>query len=88
MTTIDFGVYSNDMDELLEKLERDILALPVQERAKLAHVLITSLDEDSPQEVESAWDIEVEKRVQEILNGKITGIPAEEVFARLRKKYH
>jgi putative addiction module component (TIGR02574 family) len=50
--------------------------------------LVGRLTEDlhaSDQEVEAAWRTEVDRRVEEIQSGKVQGIPAEEVSARIRK---
>ena len=71
----------------LKELTNKVLSLPVQERAELAHSLIQSIDSDAEQDVSSAWDVELEKRVSEIREGKVKGIPAEEVFAKLMEKY-
>ena len=77
------------MNGLLEKIKGNALSLPVQERAKLAQILLYSLDDEINYESEgTAWDTELEIRVKSILNGKVKGIPAEEVFAKIRKKYH
>jgi hypothetical protein len=43
---------------------------------------IASLDEDN--EIESAWAIEVAKRVAEVKSGTVVGIPFEEVIANAR----
>jgi putative addiction module component (TIGR02574 family) len=76
------------MTTALKQLTHDALELSVQERAKLAHILITSIDEKAEGDISSAWDVELKKRVQEIREGKVKGIPAEEVFAKLEEKYH
>ena len=55
----------------------DALALPVQDRAKLAHTLISSIDEKNETGVSSAWDVALKKRVREIREGKVRGVPAE-----------
>jgi len=75
------------MTAILKKIAKDALSLSIQERAKLAHILITSLDEDTQQDVTKAWDAELETRIQDIRNGKVKGVPAEEVFANLKEKY-
>ena len=73
----------------LDKIKIHALALSVQERAKLAQILLYSLDDELKYESKEAdWDNELEMRVKEILDRKLTGIPAEEVFAKIRKKYH
>jgi putative addiction module component (TIGR02574 family) len=76
------------MTTALKQLTHDALELSVQERAKLVHILITSIDEKAEGGISSAWDVELKKRVQEIREGKVKGIPAEEVFAKLEEKYH
>jgi hypothetical protein len=35
-----------------------------------------------------SWDAEIEKRVDEIRSGKVKGILASEVFAKIKAKYH
>ena len=72
----------------LKKIANDALLLPTQQRATLAHILISSLDDDSQQEVEHAWEVELEKRIDDIRSGKVKGISATEVFAKLQEKYH
>lgn len=76
------------MATTLKQLTHEALELPVQERAKLAQVLISSIDEVTAEDMSSAWDAELKKRVREIREGKVKGIPAEEVFARLEEKYN
>ena len=68
----------------LKKLTVDVLHLPAADRARLAHALISSLDETVDDDAEQAWEIEIEKRVKEIRSGKVKGIPASKVFKRVR----
>ena len=78
------------MKATLDKVAADALQLPTQDRAALAQVLLHSLEEqpaDDPTEVRRAWEAEVERRVDDILSGRVEEIPAEEVLARLRAKY-
>ena len=79
--------YRRFVTALLDTLTKDVLALPATERAKLAHMLIHSLDEQTDKDVERAWDKEIERRVREIKNGTAVGKPAAEVFAEIRAKY-
>ena len=39
----------------------------------------------SEPEVEAAWKTEIDRRIAEIESGKVKGIPAEEVSARIQK---
>lgn len=73
----------------VERLETEALELPRRERARLAHRLIVSLDEDAdeaPAEVERAWEAEIRRRVVELEAGTAELIPAEQVFAELRAR--
>lgn len=70
-------------------LGADALKLPPTKRARLARLLILSLEdrEDVAQaRIEKAWDEEIERRVSDIQRGKAKGIPAEEVFAKVRSR--
>jgi putative addiction module component (TIGR02574 family) len=67
-------------DELLS----DVLRLPPEERAEVAHKLILSLeDEPEAQDAEAAWDQELERRAREVLDGTVKTVPWEEVEARM-----
>jgi putative addiction module component (TIGR02574 family) len=72
------------MTETAEKLKAQ---LSTQERAELAHFLIHSLDEGVDADVETVWDTELARRLEEIRSGNTVGEPADKVFAELRKKY-
>lgn len=75
------------MTETAEKLRAEILHLPTQDRAELAYCLLQSLDDEHDVETSVAWDVELERRWQEMESGEVPGEPAESVFAELRKKY-
>lgn len=62
------------------------LTLPRDERAKLAHKLLLSLEDepfDDPEVVRAEWNAEILRRIRDIESGVTVGIPMEEVF----KKY-
>ncbi len=69
------------MSDLLKKIEREALGLSQQERAFLADRLLSSLDGDVLNDIDSAWIAEAERRYQEYKDGKRKGIPAQDVFA-------
>ena len=70
------------MSRKLEEIISEAMELGLQERAQLAGTLLASLDEPSESEVERLWLQEAERRLQEYREGKVKGIPAEEVFNR------
>ena len=70
------------MSTQFEILEAEVLKLVSADRALLAEHLIASLDEDN--EIESAWAVEVKRRVAEVENGTVVGMQFEEVIAQAR----
>jgi len=66
----------------LEIVETQALALTVEERAQLADRLITSIFEDH--DIEAAWSVEVERRIEDLESGRARTIPAAESIARAR----
>lgn len=70
------------MSKKLEEIINVAMELSLEERAQLAGMLLSSLDEASESEVERLWVQEAERRLQEYRDGKVKGIPVEEVFNR------
>jgi putative addiction module component (TIGR02574 family) len=64
------------------RLEAEVLSLPRAERARIAELLIASLDEDA--EIERAWDVEVARRWAEIESGTVKTVPGEVALAKIR----
>jgi len=69
----------------LKEIEQELLHLPQAERARLAHRLIVSLDEDLPPDegIEAAWLDEIKRRDAEIERGDVQTIPADEAMRRV-----
>jgi len=69
------------MSQSLADIEEGALRLPDEERARLAVVLLASLEEEvqSPEELEKMWLAEAERRFRELKDGDVQGIPAREV---------
>ena len=65
-------------------VEHEALRLSPEERAKLAHKLLLSLDTLSEEELEHAWLIEADRRARELDRGETQPIPAEEVRRKAR----
>lgn len=62
------------------------LALPPNERAWLASELIASLDESKDSDVEAAWALEIERRIDEVESGEAETTNWEEARTRIRAK--
>ena len=52
-----------------DKLRSEVLALPTEERAELAHALLESLHEDADPGAEAAWVAELDRRAQAVADG-------------------
>jgi hypothetical protein len=63
------------------------LSLPSEERALLARELIRSLDNDSEQNLEVAWEKELQQRAQSIENGESTERSAFDVLDEIKAKF-
>ena len=62
------------------------LALPSDERARIAAELIASLDESEDADVETAWAAEIERRIDEVESGEAETVSWEEARERIRAK--
>jgi putative addiction module component (TIGR02574 family) len=73
------------MSELLSELEQQARALAPDERARLAEVLLESLQGPPLWEVEAAWNREIEARIAAYDRGELQASSAEDVFAEARR---
>lgn len=73
----------------IEKLLQEALALPREERARLANALQESLEADGEEVVgdaewEAAWSAEIERRLRDLDEGRTTAISYDEFQGRRR----
>lgn len=61
------------------------LGLPIDQRAKLAFELITSLDGPADRDAAEAWDKEIERRVNDFHAGKTNAVAWAQVKAEMRQ---
>lgn len=74
------------MSDLVAELSKQARMLSTQDRARLAEELLASVhDEDVDPEIEAAWGVELQRRIAEIDNGTAKLVPADEVFAEIRR---
>jgi putative addiction module component (TIGR02574 family) len=75
------GGYTLDMstEEILEAA----LALSLDDRAKVARELIASLDGAADADAESAWTVEIARRMADIDAGRVQLVSREEVESRV-----
>jgi|APMI01.1.fsa_nt_gi putative addiction module component (TIGR02574 family) len=73
------------VDRNAEALAEQILAWPVTERARLASLLLASM-EPSESDVDAAWDAEIVGRAAELDEGQVRAVSAADVFAELDRR--
>ena len=74
--------------------ERDVfseaLALPLDDRARLAHELFVSLDAGEDADAATAWSVEIERRLHQVDAGTATveerSVVRDRLAARLRSR--
>ena len=63
----------------MKQIENEALDLPEDKRAELAQKLILSLDASDQDNFDEEWLLEAQRRAQELDDGVVQPIPAEEV---------
>ena len=75
------------MSRPMKRLESEVLDLPRKERARLAQLILVSLDqevpEDTAEDLDQAWAEEIERRVAELRSGTVKLVPGDEVFGEI-----
>jgi putative addiction module component (TIGR02574 family) len=71
---------------MIDHLQSQLSALPEGDRAELAKFLIGTLS-TVDENVDAAWDAEIERRLAEIESGAVTLKPADVFLAELDERY-
>jgi putative addiction module component (TIGR02574 family) len=69
-----------------KELHDRVLALPLEERARLAHDLIASLEAPAEEGAAEAWVSEIERRVREAKDGSVKLVDWKDARARILKR--
>ena len=80
----DTGAYAYRMAQTFEDLAAQALSLPAEARARLADLLVESLDGDSLTAVDGLWLAEAKRRRDEIRRGSVRPIPGDEALRAVR----
>ena len=73
------------MSHTVDDILRDALLLPPEERVRLAHELLLSLEkEDAKSEACAEWPTELERRAQDVVSGKVKTYDARQVIEEVR----
>jgi putative addiction module component (TIGR02574 family) len=70
----------------VEQILREALALSAQEKAQVAETLLASLRSPQQREIDSAWEREIERRIDSYEAGVETARPAADVIAEIRQQ--
>jgi putative addiction module component (TIGR02574 family) len=68
----------------IDSLEKEMLRLPPEERARLAELLLSSLDELSASDLDRVWFAEAQRRAEQIDCGSVQLTSSEEVEKKAR----
>ncbi|MDA7978374.1 MAG: addiction module protein [Pirellulales bacterium] len=66
-----------------DSLFKSALQLSEEQRATLAAMLIESLQEETDDEIQSAWRLELQKRVHDLRSGVVQAVPWEKTRGKL-----
>jgi putative addiction module component (TIGR02574 family) len=77
------------MPKTLTEVAQDAAELAPTDRLKLARILLQlSSDETaSTEDLQTAWDEEIERRLEELRSGKAKGVLLEEVKERIERGF-
>lgn len=71
------------MHGTIDTLTQDAMHLSEDQRITLAHRLLSSIEPPESEQIESAWNTEIKRRISRFRKGLVETIPADEVFAQL-----
>lgn len=66
-----------------DKLRAEVLALPADERAEIAHALLESLHGEQDADAEAAWIAELDRRAQAVADGTAKLVDWEDARERI-----
>jgi len=61
-------------------------SLPLEERALVVDSLLRSLNSPDP-DIDRKWAVVAKRRLDELRSGRVTPVPGEEVFAKIRQRF-
>lgn len=73
------------MNSTIEQLAQEAMNLPPESRAKLADLLVESLDSNELGRIEQLWLDEAKRRRDEVRSGKVKAIPGPDGLRRVRE---
>ena len=68
------------------ELLKEVLSLPVEQRALLADTILKSLNAPEA-DLDRIWVEEAKRRLEELRSGRIKAVAGDEVFQRVRARF-
>jgi putative addiction module component (TIGR02574 family) len=68
-----------------DAVSSQVFLLPEDQRMRLALALMESVEGGDPVSAEAAWTAEISRRIKDFDSGHVKGVPAAEVFRKLRE---
>lgn len=68
----------------VEQLAEQAMKLPTESRARLADLLVESLDADKLGHIDRLWLAEAKRRRDEARSGRVETVPGEEALQKVR----
>lgn len=72
------------MANTVDKLMQQAMTLPSESRARLADLLVESLDADEPGRIDRLWATEARRRRDEVRAGLAETVPGDEALRKVR----
>jgi hypothetical protein len=72
------------MTTTVEQLAEQAMSLPAESRARLADLLVESLDADELGQIDRLWVAEAKRRRDEVRSGRVEAVPGEEALQKVR----
>lgn len=73
------------MSDLVLELSQQAQTLGVQDRARLAELLLDSIHVGPDKAIDDAWDAELLRRINELDRGVAVLVSAEDAFTQVRR---
>lgn len=72
------------MTTTVEQLAEEAMNLPAEARARLADLLVESLDADELGRIDRLWIAEAKRRRDEVRSGRVETVPGDEALQKVR----
>jgi putative addiction module component (TIGR02574 family) len=74
------------MSTITTDLMETVDSLPIDMKLELVDKILDSLT-PRQKDIDELWQIEAERRVEEVRSGKVKTIPGEQVFEEIRQRF-